>query len=326
VNACPVCRGTETLPFCVAADRLAVDPDARYQILRCSTCGLGWTHPQIPDDEIGRFYPSDYLGNPASVLQEFQSGRWRGTSSWRMEDEKARLVRRYIAGGAILDVGCGEGKFLWALDPERWTRLGLEVDRRVVAAVEGRVPGVRVAAGDLESARLAPGSLDVVTFWHVLEHLLDPSAAVARASEALRPGGLLIVSLPNLDSHQADWFRSAWFPFGDVPRHRFHFSRRSLHLLLRNTGLVVEATEFFSRAVNFHCWKHSLRAWLKGRPGGEWSYYPLKPILHLLPLLERWSGRYATMTVVARKRAVVEAHVGSGEAAGSAGGPPALSC
>jgi SAM-dependent methyltransferase len=302
VTTCPLCPQTEARLFCIASDRLGVDPEARYEILRCASCGLGWTHPQVSDEEIGRYYPDDYLGRPSAVLQEFLSGRWRGTSSWRMEDEKVRLVERYATGGAILDVGCGEGKFLWTLDPDRWKRLGLEVDRRVVDAVRERVAGVQMEAGDLGSVRLDPGSLDVVTFWHVLEHLLDPAAAVARVAAALREGGLLIVSLPNLDSHQADWFRSNWFPFGDVPRHRFHFSRRSLHLLLRNAGFAVEATEFFSRAVNFHCWKHSLRAWLRARLGSELPYYPLKPLLHLFPWVESWTGRYATLTVVARKK------------------------
>jgi SAM-dependent methyltransferase len=253
----------------------------------------------VDPEQIHRWYPSIYYGDIDRAIQEYLGGSWWGTSSWRGERDKVRVVERFRSGGRILDVGCAEGKFLWALDGRRWERHGLEFNRDLVSRVQARIPDIGLTAGGLEELGRSLVGFDVMTLWHVFEHLPDPRAALRSARSALAPGGLLVISSPRFDSLQARWFRRDWYPFTDVPRHYFHFSRPAVTRLLRDEGFKPGPFLFFSRSVNFHCWKHSLRSWIVRRTGSKVLYYPCKPGLHLVATLEKLTDSYATLTVVA---------------------------
>jgi 2-polyprenyl-3-methyl-5-hydroxy-6-metoxy-1,4-benzoquinol methylase len=272
-----------------------------WEILRCTTCGHGWTFPPLEPQELARRYPASYLGDAGQAVADFLSGRLARTRSWRKETEKVALVERYVAQGAILDVGCGDGRFLWALDASRWNRAGVEPSVETVAQVRARLPGLRLLPGDLFAPELLNSSFDAVTFWHVLEHLPDPRSVLARVRALLRPGGYLFVSLPRLDSLQASVFRRHWYGFDDVPRHVHHFSRASLERLLREAGFDAIRHLFFSRIVNFHCLKHSLLNWSEECFASRVPYYFLKPLLFAIPLVEQVTARYGMLGTVARR-------------------------
>ncbi|GAB4220087.1 MAG: hypothetical protein Kow001_00380 [Acidobacteriota bacterium] len=303
LRTCPVCGGRELESFCEAEDRLRIGPDPVYRILRCPDCGLGLTHPWIDPSRIGRWYPDGYYGEVERPIAELLDGSWQGTSSWRGEWEKAKLVERYRSTGRLLDVGCAEGKFLWVLDPARWQRWGLEFNVELVERVQGRVPQVRLLAGGIEDLDPGAHQFDVVTMWHVFEHLPDPAATLDALRRLVTTGGFLFISLPRFDSVQARLFRRDWYPFTDVPRHYYHYSRAALERLLVSRGWEPLHCIFFSRAVNFHCWKYSLRSVASRRWGSGKLYYPLKPLLHVAALVEGVTHAFGTMTWVARRPA-----------------------
>jgi SAM-dependent methyltransferase len=300
-SRCLICSGDELELFCTAVDRVRERPGETWRIVRCRRCGFGWTEPLLSGDELGRYYPGHYLGEIERRIDEFLTGSLQRSRLWKGEVEKVRLVERYVPGGRILDVGCGDGKFLWALAPERWERFGVERSTEAVTSVRQRIPGLELFPGDIHSGELIPGAFDALTFWHVLEHLPDPEATLARAAALLCPGGWLFVSLPCLDSLQAGLFRGLWYGFDDVPRHLHHFSGRSLNLLLARTGFTVHRQLMFSRNVNFHSLKHSLLNWCAERHWSKAPYYALKPALFAFQLLERMTGRSGIRGVVARK-------------------------
>lgn len=299
-TVCYVCGRARAADFCMARDRLG---GGQWRILRCPDCGFGWTFPPLPEDQIARHYPPVYLGDTRKTLDDYASGKLMRSRSWRGELVKVRLLQRYVRHGRILDVGCGDGKFLWALDPGRWERTGVEAARETVACVGARMPALDLRAGDIYGDGLDSGGYDAITFWHVLEHLCRPRQVLQRAAELLRPGGWIFLSSPNLASFQARWFRQYWYPFGDVPRHLYHFSRRSLDILTAEAGFETRGHHLFSPTVNFHSWKHSLLEWSRGKTRSLVPYYLLKPLLFALPTLERVTGRYGIMTVVAQKPA-----------------------
>ncbi|MDQ6806959.1 MAG: class I SAM-dependent methyltransferase, partial [Actinomycetota bacterium] len=111
-------------------------------------------------------------------------------------------------------------------------------ERGVTAA---RAIGATVEQATIEAADIDPGSLDAVTLWHVLEHLDDPGAAVARIATWLAPGGALLVGVPNLASLQASVGGERWYHL-DVPRHRVHFTAAGIDALLRAHDLTPVGT------------------------------------------------------------------------------------
>jgi len=297
---CPLCRSACTELFCQAFDRVRRTREETWDIRHCLDCRYGWTYPPLLEDKIGAYYPPTYLGDTARMIDEFQAGRLQKSRSWRKETEKAELIERFASAGRILDVGCADARFLLALDPKRWARTGVDFSEPTIRLVSEAFPELCLIPGDIYAESLTPGSFDVICFWHVLEHLPAPVKVLRRVRELLKPGGLVFISLPNLDSLQARFFRRFWYGFDDVPRHLHHFSPGSLQKILSVAGLeFLQGPLFFSRIVNFHALKYSLINWSEDRFRSRAAYYALKPLLFGFAALERSTGSAGIITAVA---------------------------
>ncbi len=148
---------------------------------------------------------------------------------------RLRLLGRAIPPPArVVDAGAGRGRFVAAARRAGYDAEGFEPDPGRAAA--GAEYGVQLRVESLEEASYGPGALDAVTAWHVLEHVADPDAAVARAAGWLRPGGALLVGVPNLASLQSRIGGARWYHL-ELPSHRTHFTPAGLHALLRRHGL-----------------------------------------------------------------------------------------
>ena len=250
--------------------------------------------------ELARYYPPSYLGDSRSRVKEVLSGQLKGTRTWEKELEKVALVEQFVPAGRILDVGCSDCSFLLALSPERWDRAGVEHISEVIQIVHSYVPSLEVHSGDFLSVKLEENDLDAITYWHVFEHLYDPWKILQRTFDLLRPGGYVFVCVPRFDHWQARTFRSYWYAF-DVPRHLHHFSRRSLEILLKETGFCDLQSTFFFKRGNFHQIKHSALRWSQDKLSSRIPYYLLKPFLVGIPLLEYLTRSCGILTAVARK-------------------------
>ncbi|MDX6691755.1 MAG: hypothetical protein QOG15_3212, partial [Solirubrobacteraceae bacterium] len=175
------------------------------------------------------------------------------------------------APGTLLDIGAGRGRFVAQARAAGWDASGIEPSLR---GVEGaRALGVELERGEIGDAVVAAGSLDAATLWHVLEHVEDPGAAIERIAGWLRPGGALLVGVPNLASVQARVGGGRWYHL-DVPRHRTHFTVAGLHALLRRHGLEPVATHHVLAEHNpFGLWV-SLVSRATHTP--SWLYHALK--------------------------------------------------
>jgi SAM-dependent methyltransferase len=141
-----------------------------------------------------------------------------------------------MAPSTLLDVGCGRGDLGEALVRRGWRVAGVEPSEEACAFARSR--GVEAITGTLETVTYEDASFDVVVMRHSLEHVPDPVGDLGRVHRALRPGGLLVISVPNFACWERKRFGSAWFHL-DLPRHRTHFAPRSLKLALRNTGFEL---------------------------------------------------------------------------------------
>jgi len=269
-------RGPQRCRICASA-RLRTIPGAsdhltgeRFDVVRCGDCGFGVTVP-IPGD-MERFYPSGYrrFGRLASLtLRALYRARTAGWAS------------RLGTPGRVLELGAGTGWMLASLRERGWRATGTE--RSVASAHVARATaGAPVFVGELAALRQEP-LFDLVIMFHVLEHLADPQAALAAAALRLRPGGTLVLGLPNGASWQAQLAGSRWLHL-DVPRHLVHFSVESIRLALEEAGLRVVRVDFRSP-------EHDPLAWVQlalERLGSEQGL-----LLKLLAGLPRRSGRLA---------------------------------
>jgi 2-polyprenyl-3-methyl-5-hydroxy-6-metoxy-1,4-benzoquinol methylase len=153
-------------------------------------------------------------------------------------DREVRHLPLPAGGGTVLDVGCGNGDFLVQAQRAGWRARGVDADPHAVATCRRR--GLDALLGAIETVDAAPGSLDAVTFGHVLEHLHHPRRALRRAHELLRPGGLLWVATPNVDAAGHARFGSSWLGL-DAPRHLFVLSRDALDRAVTEAGFAIVA-------------------------------------------------------------------------------------
>jgi SAM-dependent methyltransferase len=157
-----------------------------------------------------------------------------GTDSEHWKWRRDELLR-YKSSGVILDLGCSSGGFLASLKGPSWTLFGIEMSETVARQAQMRC-GAQVFAGDILDAPFPPGSFDVITCFHVFEHLHQPRETLLRVREWLRPGGIFYTMMPNVDSVEARIFRSYWYGL-ELPRHLYHFSPASLRTLATSVGL-----------------------------------------------------------------------------------------
>jgi len=219
--------------------------DAPFEISLCRTCGHIYTSLRPdPDTLLATFYPDDYLcyGVAGGVAGIIDRKRREAQAA-----ERAELVRKFAGGQApvrLLEIGCATGEFLKVCRRRfGWEVAGVEPNRRLGDALRGE--GYTVVPSTLEDAELPAGQYDVVSLFNVLEHLWDAAYSLKRINRLLRPGGLLVVEIPNFDSSARLRFGKYWFLY-HLPRHLSHFTRESLAGLMRECGFeeVVHLKQF----------------------------------------------------------------------------------
>ena len=150
--------------------------------------------------------------------------------------ERKADIAKYKQSGALLDLGCSSGSFLESMRSKSLSLFGIEMSASCAKAAESR-SGAQVFVGDILEAPFPPGSFDVITCFDVLEHLYEPRRIMTKVAEWLKPGGIVYVQVPNIDSAEARVFGSYWQGL-ELPRHLFHYSPASFRFLAESVGLV----------------------------------------------------------------------------------------
>jgi SAM-dependent methyltransferase len=252
--SCPACGGALAPWISVPAGEPA---DARtFPLSRCASCASAVTRGDPPGPEAyeeGMYSPEE--PRASGLVAAFQ----RATVG-----QPVRILRRAgaPAGGRVLDAGAGRGRLVAALRDAGYDARGIEPSRRSASLAQAAgQPVERRAIEEHEDA-----GLDAVVLWHVLEHVEDPRATVARMRSWLRPGGLLLLGVPNAASLQAQVGGPGWLHF-DAPRHRVHFTPRGLGELLASEGFAPGPVHHVVWEQNPHSMWMSLLTRMGMRPG-----------------------------------------------------------
>jgi 2-polyprenyl-3-methyl-5-hydroxy-6-metoxy-1,4-benzoquinol methylase len=216
----------------------------------CGGCGLGWLDPIPNPQEVAAFYPDAYYGGDSAKFSPLIERLVRivGVRHIRF------LCADLSPGARVLDVGCGRGVLLAELADRGFETHGVEHTEAAARSADPRAH-IRIAP-ELVEAGYPAEYFDKVIIWHVLEHLRNPRATIEEVRRILRPGGHLIVAVPNFGSAQARWAGAAWFHL-DPPRHLYHFPLSVLRLLLKNAGFIVESEHHMSLRQNPFGWIQS---------------------------------------------------------------------
>lgn len=247
-----------------------------WSLRKCPCCGQVWLDPRPAASEIAGLYRHYYTHGDAGELSLFRRAVLRGIPAavFGYRDavtgpaervvgrclslagplrEAARHGLMWLTGehrGRLLDVGCGSGLFLKHMAALGWEVAGVEPDPDAARIARETLGGGEVVNSELERAELPAESFDAVTLSHVIEHLLDPEAALATCRRLLRPGGRLVLSTPNCESLGVRYFGSSWLHW-DPPRHLQLFNPRTLPQLVSAAGLEVESLDTPTNGAHF---------------------------------------------------------------------------
>ncbi len=212
-------------------------PDYEYPLpqhttlVRCLSCDVVQQSPLPRADELAAFYPRDYHAY-------HYHGSWLADALKRRYSRGlGREIRDCIGSrGAILDIGCADGSFLAALESMGdWELDGIDINPEVLS--KPRSSRLRLRAGQLESGTYLRQSFDAIVATHLIEHVCDPLDFLRICAGLLRPGGVMIGELPNLDSWDAKLFGRHWGGLHQ-PRHLFFWDPRSFEAFVRRAGFA----------------------------------------------------------------------------------------
>jgi protein-L-isoaspartate O-methyltransferase len=267
---CPACRGSADHAYRTYDYNQRLSQD-EFNYYRCQRCGLIFLDP-IPEN-LGQYYSQTYYAIPRS-----QRDLAREAASKRYQIE---IVRRYVKGGRLLDIGPGHGAFAFLAKEAGFDVSTIEMDPTCCKFLRDEV-GVSAIQSD-NPAEVLPQlePQNVITLWHVIEHLPDPWTTLARAAERLTPGGILLIAAPNPQALQFSLFRSRWVHL-DAPRHVKLLPAQLLVSRLVSEGLqpvLVTTGDPGGRVLNQYGWRASLinlserrlpraAGWRLGRPLG----------------------------------------------------------
>lgn len=235
LESCPVCDSRNHSHFLTCTDHTV--SKEKFDIVRCADCGFKFTNPIPPIEKLGDYYKSnDYVSHSSSKkgLINFIYNQVRKTTL----KQKVKLVNRLSKGKKLLDFGCGTGHFLSAAKRSGFEVLGIEPDNQArTFAIEKN----NITALSRNEFLGLNSTFNIITLWHVLEHLPELNEDIARFKHLLDKDGVLLIAVPNPDSCDANYYKEFWAGY-DVPRHLYHFSPNVLERLMSKHGFELQET------------------------------------------------------------------------------------
>ncbi|HEX2976919.1 MAG TPA: class I SAM-dependent methyltransferase, partial [Bacteroidales bacterium] len=210
-----------------------------FAVQQCEECGFRFTQDAPEEAQAGRYYESEEYISHSNTSRGIINRVYQFSRNLMLR-KKAKLVRKItgISRGTLLDIGSGTGFFAGFMKTKGWNVLGIEINEKA-RNFSRKEFGIGVLEPS-EIKNVEPASFDCITLWHVLEHFYDPYKYMEDISRLLRPGGKIIIALPNSGSYDCSKYGEYWAAW-DVPRHLWHFTPNSFRRFSENTGFEITA-------------------------------------------------------------------------------------
>jgi len=232
---CPFCHSQDIHPLLVAKDH-TVSKD-NFEVWHCGHCTNRFTQ-SVPDlHHIGPYYRAEAYVSHTDTNKGLINQLYHWVRSYTLGN-KRRLIKRvsHMQQGSLLDIGAGTGAFAHTMSEAGWQVTALEPDP-VARENAANKYGLQLHSAE-EIYTLPEASFDVITLWHVLEHVHDLHGYFDRFKALLKPGGKLVIAVPNYTSKDAAIYGQHWAAW-DVPRHLYHFSPAGLQHLAHLKGFAI---------------------------------------------------------------------------------------
>jgi 2-polyprenyl-3-methyl-5-hydroxy-6-metoxy-1,4-benzoquinol methylase len=228
IKTCPVCNSTRLLDHIVSQDYTITHK--KFSIKRCEVCKLLITTPRPPTNELGQYYLSTNYISHSKKANSLLDKLYLLARKYTLKS-KTNLLNTYALRKSVLDYGCGTGTFLSHLKKQGWKIAGVEPSKEARA----------IALEELSDTEIKPsleatdGKFQVVSLWHVLEHIPNLREVLHNFKRVLDQDGVIIIAVPNPNSWESSVYKEHWAAY-DTPRHLWHFNQKSIKLLAEVTG------------------------------------------------------------------------------------------
>lgn len=236
LSECPVCSASNLRNHMVVKDH-SVSKES-FNIMVCDNCNFHFTNPRPSEDEIGKYYDSeeyishtDQANSPINLIYKI-ARQYALRSKKKLINSVAKDKK-----GRILDYGCGTGYFLETMKSDDWKTYGIEPNDKARAIATQKVKVKR----SIDELDLKNKKFDIITLWHVLEHIHDLNSTIKSLKTILKEKGKIIIAVPNIESYEESIFGEEWAAY-DVPRHLYHFSQETMKTLMLKHGLKIKKT------------------------------------------------------------------------------------
>lgn len=237
LTACPAC-GSGQMQALMTCKDYTVSQEL-FNIDKCLECGLEFTNPRPTASGIGSYYDSkDYISHTDEEAPGLVNAIYREVRKVTLKQKRA-LIEGLAPLGSLLDIGCGTGAFAGNMKNAGWQVTAVEPDREVASRASLQ-HDIKVYSE--EWLEKCTETYQVVTMWHVLEHVHALRQRFAELGRLVKPGGLLVIAVPNPNSQDAKHYGSIWAA-RDVPRHLYHFPPAMLRNRVVAEGFEVVATK-----------------------------------------------------------------------------------
>lgn len=210
----------------------------KFELVYDSDMEMYATQPQPKEEQLSFYYKSEEYISHTDANKSLLDKVYQLVKNYTLS-KKLKLIQSFkTTSYNLLDIGCGTGDLLKLAKKHNWQVFGVEPNNKARKLAQNKIPASNQIVPDLKDLTNRPNQYDVITMWHVLEHVPNLDDYIDIIKKLLKPNGVLVIAVPNHKSFDANHYKEFWAAY-DVPRHLWHFSQKSISTIFQKHQMKV---------------------------------------------------------------------------------------